>query len=305
MNEAQGSEYIARINRVCDYIDRHLGEEMTLGELARIAGFSEYHFHRLFAAMMGETLFAFIQRLRLERAAQQLCVHPSRKITQLALEYGFTSSAVFCRAFRKRFGCTPSAFRGSNRSQKDSSLYQLLRNSGKESAFDGGYNGSKNGRFAMKPDVTIETMQDTRIAYIRYVGPYAGDAALFEGLFGRLGAWAGPRGVDMSTTYIIYHDAPELTDEQKLRLDVCVPVGEGVEVSGEVCEGVIEGGTYAVGHFVLDTDEYSEAWASMYSEWLPGSGYRPADSPPFERYSGDCGEGGRMAVDICIPVEII
>ena len=157
----------------------------------------------------------------------------------------------------------------------------------------------------MKPDVTIETMKDTRIAYIRYVGPYAGDAALFEGLFGRLGAWAGPRGVDMSTTYIIYHDAPELTDEQKLRLDVCVPIGEEAEVSGEVCEAVIAGGTYAVGHFVLDTDEYSAAWASMYSDWLPGSGYRPADAAPFERYSGGCGEDGRTAVDICVPVEII
>ena len=244
MNEAQRSEYIARINRVCDHIDRHLGEEMTLGELACIAGFSEYHFHRLFAAMMGETLFAFIQRLRLERAAQQLCVHPSRKITQLALECGFTSPAVFCRAFKKRFGCMPSASRDRNQSQKDSSLYQLLRNSGKVPAMAGGYNGSKNRRFAMKPDVSIETMKDTRIAYIRYVGPYAGNAALFEGLFGRLGAWAGPRGVDMSTTYIIYHDAP-------------------------------------------------------------GSGYRPADAPPFERYGGGCDEDGRMAVDICIPVEII
>jgi len=145
MNGAQCSEYIARINRVCDYIDRHLGEEMTLRDLACIAGFSEYHFHRLFAAMTGETLFAFIQRLRLERAARQLSVHPSRKITQLALECGFSSSAVFCRAFKNRFGCTPSAFRDRNQSQKDSSLYQLLRNSGKELAMTGGIMAAKTG----------------------------------------------------------------------------------------------------------------------------------------------------------------
>jgi AraC family transcriptional regulator len=305
MNEAQANEYIARINRVCDYIERHLTEEMTLGELARVSGFSEYHFHRLFAAMTGETLFAFIQRLRLERAATRLCVHPSLKITQLALESGFASSAVFCRTFKKRFGCAPSAFRDRNQSQTESSLSQLLRNSGKELAAADGYNGNKNRRLAMKPNVTIETMKDTRIAYIRYVGPYAGDAQLFEGLFGRLGAWAGPRGVDMSTTYVIYHDDPALTDEQKLRLDVCVPIGEGIEVSGEVCEAVIAGGTYAVGHFVLGTDEYTSAWAAMYSDWLPGSGYRPADVSPFERYRGDCGENGSMAVDICVPVEII
>ena len=58
MNEAQANEYIVRINKACDHIDRHLTEEMTLSELARVAGFSEYHFHRIFAAMTGETLFA-------------------------------------------------------------------------------------------------------------------------------------------------------------------------------------------------------------------------------------------------------
>jgi len=109
----------------------------------------------------------------------------------------------------------------------------------------------------------------------------------------------------MNTTYIIYHDAPSLTDEQKLRLDVCVPIGDGIEVSGEVCEAIITGGTYAVGHFALGADGYTAAWAAMYSDWLPGSGYRPADAAPFERYSGGCGEEDCVPVDICVPVEII
>ncbi len=305
MNETQANEYIVRVNKVCDYIDKHLAEEMTLGELAAIAGFSEFHFHRIFAAMTGETLFAFIQRLRLERAATRLCTHPAQKITQLAFEYGFTSSAVFCRAFKKRFGCAPSEFRDSNTSQTESSLYQLLRNSGKAQELADGYNGTKNRRFAMKPEVKIEKMDKTRIAYIRYVGPYAGDEKLFEGLFGRLCAWVGPRGVDMSITYVIYHDDPAITDEQKLRLDVCVPIGEEIGVSGEVCEGVLEGGTYAVGRFVLGTEEYGAAWAYMYSEWLPQSGYRPADAAAFERYSGSCGEDGRMPVEICVPLEMV
>ncbi len=149
MNETQANEYIVRVNKVCDYINEHLAAEITLAELADIAGFSEYHFHRIFAAMTGETLFAYIQRLRLERAATRLCTHPSQKITQLALEYGFTSSAVFCRAFKKRFGCAPSEFRDSNQSQTQSSLYQLLRNSGKAIEPADEYNGSKNRRLAM------------------------------------------------------------------------------------------------------------------------------------------------------------
>ena len=159
----------------------------------------------------------------------------------------------------------------------------------------------------METKVVIEKMEDTRVAYLRYVGPYAGDAKLFENLYSRFGAWAGPRGIDMSTSYIIYHDDPNVTDEQKLRLSVCVPIGDDIEVSGEIGEMTLAGGTYGVGTFMLDSTEYGQAWSYMCGQWLPGSGYKPADSVPFERYT-DSGDEvsctGKMKVDICIPVKV-
>ena len=313
MNQNQANEYIRRINTVCDYIDQNLGDEMTLQTLARVAGFSEYHFHRIFSAMTGETLFCFIQRLRLERAAAQLCmVQRVPTVTEIAMGLGFSSTAVFSRSFKKHFGMTPSEFRYSNQGQQDSNLGKLLRNDGKAPADSGGYNGinpmgEKNKwRLAMKTDVRIEKIEKMRTAYIRYVGPYAGDSQLFENLYGRLGAWAGPRGVDMSTSYIIYHDDPAITDEHKLRLSVCVPIGKDVAVSGEICEMTIGGGEYAVGRFMLGSDDYGAAWEYMCGQWLPQSGYQPVDSVPFERYtSAACDDDGRMQVDICIPVEVM
>ncbi|HPQ54462.1 MAG TPA: AraC family transcriptional regulator [Spirochaetota bacterium] len=62
-------EYVSRINRVIDYIENHLDEPMTLDILAGVAHFSPYHFHRIFSSMVGEPLYKFIQRLRLEKAA--------------------------------------------------------------------------------------------------------------------------------------------------------------------------------------------------------------------------------------------
>jgi len=59
-----------------DYIEKNLSEKLTLEKLAGIANFSAYHFHRLFKAFVGETLFQFIQRVRLERAADVLVNHP-------------------------------------------------------------------------------------------------------------------------------------------------------------------------------------------------------------------------------------
>ena len=305
MNKTQANEYITRINKVCDYIEGHLGDDMTLAELAAVAGFSEFHFHRIFAAMTGETLFSFIQRLRLERAAIRLGLHREESVTQIGADCGFSSPAVFSRTFKKRFGCTPSAFKKSKENQKISSISQLLRNDGKAFLDTDGYNGRKKWRFAMTPDVKIEKLETMRVAYLRYVGPYVGDGALFENLYKRLFAWTQPRGIDGSTSYIIYHDDPHVTQEDKLRMSICVPIGDDVKVSGEIGEMTITGGTYAVGTFELATDEYMQAWEYMYAQWLPQSGYQPAAEASFERYGSDCNADGKTTVDICVPVTVM
>jgi AraC-like DNA-binding protein len=105
------AEYDGRVNRVVDYIRSHLGEALTLGELARIAAFSPFHFHRVFSALTGETLFAYIQRQRIEKAAGVLAAGVDPTILEVALDHGFSSAATFARAFRARFGMSASEWR--------------------------------------------------------------------------------------------------------------------------------------------------------------------------------------------------
>ena len=104
-------EYRARINRVIDYIEHNIDRVMTLKELAEVATFSPYHFHRIFSSMVGETLYGFIQRIRLEKAAVKLVQSPKQSITEIGLECGFTSSSAFARAFREKYGITASQWR--------------------------------------------------------------------------------------------------------------------------------------------------------------------------------------------------
>ena len=73
-------EYLARIHRVTDHIERHLDERLALEDLARVACFSPFHFHRVFTACAGEPLYRFILRLRLEKAANQLAQNPGKSI---------------------------------------------------------------------------------------------------------------------------------------------------------------------------------------------------------------------------------
>jgi len=83
---------------VVDHIHAHLAEELLLVALARVAAFSPFHFHRVFRAVTGETLFAFIQRLRLERSAGVLLAASDLSVLEVALDHGFASAATWMRA---------------------------------------------------------------------------------------------------------------------------------------------------------------------------------------------------------------
>ena len=92
------------------YAAGHLDEDVSLRELARRAGLSPHHFHREFVDATGETPKQLTLRLRLERAAAALLAGED-SVLEIALGCGFQSHEVFSRAFRGRFGMTPSAYR--------------------------------------------------------------------------------------------------------------------------------------------------------------------------------------------------
>lgn len=75
----------------------------------------------------------------------------------------------------------------------------------------------------MNKGVEVGNLSKMTIASVRHTGPYKGDEKLFDGLFKKLFAWAGPRELlsrpDMKTV-TVYHDDPEITEEQNLRLSV-------------------------------------------------------------------------------------
>ncbi len=104
------AKYIGRINRAIDYVVANLGQSLNLDEVSRQAGFSPFHFHRVFKELVGETLNQFIKRKRLERALYQMSHAPQRSLTDVALDCGFASSSDFSRSFKQLFGMAPRAF---------------------------------------------------------------------------------------------------------------------------------------------------------------------------------------------------
>lgn len=102
--------YVAAISDVLTYVQAHLDDELTPYRLARVACFSEHHFHRIFRAVVGESVMDHVRRLRLERAAFHL--KTSREsVASIALDAGYGAQEAFTRTFQAYFGLTPRLFR--------------------------------------------------------------------------------------------------------------------------------------------------------------------------------------------------
>lgn len=97
------------INQLLNYIEAHLEESLTIGDLAIKAGYSKYHFTRVFKSHMGVSVMDYVCRRRLIKASEDIL--SGVKIIDVALKYGWQSHSGFTRAFSKEFGFSPSLLR--------------------------------------------------------------------------------------------------------------------------------------------------------------------------------------------------
>ena len=103
-------EYNETFLQVCDYINKHCTENLTLDMVAEVAGFSKYHFSRLFKEFANDSFHKYLNKRRIAYA-ERLLQDPSINITEVALTSGFNSISSFMRMFKADKGCTPSKFR--------------------------------------------------------------------------------------------------------------------------------------------------------------------------------------------------
>ena len=176
-------EYISRINHVLDYIENNIDKSLTLKELANVAHFSPFHFHRLFGAIMKETLNQYIQRIRIEKSANLLLANPKKSITEIAYDCGFSSSATFARSFKELYDMSASQWRagGFRKYRKmNSNNDQANRNIKKEFDISSYYltdNYSKQkwritmkSQKQLKAEVEVKDIPEMHVAYVRHIG---------------------------------------------------------------------------------------------------------------------------------------
>ena len=179
-------EYIRRINLALNFIDNHLDSELSLEKIAQAAFYSPFHFHRIFKAIIGETLHAYIVRQRIEKMASVLMHGKEINITSLSLQYGFSSNSSFTKAFKKYYGLSPSQFRNQI-PDRHSKIQKVKSKNGQERLIFEKYICNSNDHLSwikMNAKIEIKELPDQHFACITHHGING-----IEAVFKRLIKW--------------------------------------------------------------------------------------------------------------------
>ncbi len=272
-------DYKHRILRVLVHIQQHLDEAVPLENLAAIAAFSPYHFHRIFRGMVGESVKEHIRRLRLERAAIRLKL-TDEPISRIALEAGYESHAAFTRAFKVSQGVSPSTFRAENAAQPSQTPAQRVRYREGGSITD--FEPATSGAETIK--VEIKKLEPMRVAFVRHTGPYNECGNAWE----KLGMVLGKEGLLGGAQLLgLCHDDPEVTPGDKIRYDACCTLDGDYQPQGDIGVMLIEGGEYAMATHFGPFEGIGDTYARLFGEWLPRSGRELRSGPCLELYLTD------------------
>ena len=268
MNEQRENYHpTTKILQVIDYIEAHLKEDregvLDNTTLAYIAGYSEYHFLRLFRATVSLTPADYIRKRRLTEIIRRIG-DSARPMSDIAFEYGFNSKENFTRAFKTEHNILPTEFRGSNCSLR---LYEP---------------------FVPYPAEPIPTVS---LAYLNDFDliAYPADTDFPPHFWNRYNAEG--RSARLSGGRIVEDFGAMLWDHQKARLDYFIGIKKD-EALGDLAGTVelsIKGGLYAL----FDTEPAGQhdfvatirrTWDWIGAVWLPKNGYRRTGGFELESY---------------------
>jgi AraC family transcriptional regulator len=282
------SFYHERINKVVNYINNHLNEDLDIIKLANVGNYSTFHFHRIMRAYLGESLGAYIIRQRLESAVG-LLRYSDESISNIAFKVGYENPPSFNKAFKKRYGVSPAGYKKNN---------QMLMK----------INDSRIKFYAMenlkslKPK--IKEIKSKKVIYARAFGDYnksAGkawdtvcDFAKRKKLFGFRTELLG-----------ISHGDPNVTEADKLRYDACIVVTKEIYPEGEIGVQEVEGGKYAIFTHIGSYRFLKNSYDYIFGKWLAESGKELRNINCFEKYlnNAENTKEDKLKTDIYIPIQ--
>lgn len=262
-------EWIDRLNKVINYIEEHITEEIDYKELSRIACCSTYHFQRMFTYIAGVSLSEYIRRRRMSLAAVDL-QSGDEKIIDISLKYGYSSPTAFNRAFQSIHGIAPSAIKNEGVSIKSFPPITF--------------------KFTVKGVEELNYRIETKEAF-RIVGKsYPLNKEIEQNFLEVPQMWQGAV-LDGTIKKIIslMNNQPQgvlgvsaCDDEDEWRYYIAVPSSADIDNSLE--EYIIPACMWAIFPGIGTGKSIHELERRIVTEWLPTSGYEFTEGPDIEVY---------------------
>jgi AraC family transcriptional regulator len=289
------------IERALRFIVEHLDEPLTVSEVARAAHLSEFHFHRLFHAEVGEPIGRFVTRQRLAAAALRLAYERDRPITDVALSSGYSSTSNFAKAFKAYFGASPTDVREGR--DLPAAVSKLTREHGKHFRPSDLYVVppalGDDERRALAAACVVRMEESTGLDFACVSGPggYGLDA------LGPL--WAshlehcrqlGICGDDVDTWGLAF-DSPAVTSPELCRYHACIPCSAEQRLPAPLFRGRLPEGRYAVFTWRGAVEQLEASYRTIFSCWFPLSALAPDDYTPYQRYVNDEPRDGQVELE--------
>lgn len=305
ISSVSNSDYISRINRVFDYIDENLHEDLSLNTLAEVAFFSPFHFHRIFRYITGETVNQYVNRRKVEKAAADL-MHTTTGVSTIAEKFGFNSVSSFSRAFKNYYEVSPSEFR-----RQHPHRFSKIRQKDSKNGQD--YPNREQYICAMEDlqqwielnaKIKIIEADELNVAGITHIG-----INTVEKGFETLIRWANSQRLMQhpeAKLGRVFYDSVKITPPDQIRQNIFLLTPQPFEVAGEIRNLRIFGGQHIVGSYEIAPQDFEKAWTGLFV-WMNENGYKKGPENPYEIYHNDFREHpeGKFIVDLYIPIAYV
>lgn len=293
-------DHLRQIQRAVDYIEDHLHDELSVDTIAKVAGFSKWHFQMVFSSAVGDTLKEYIRKRRLTAAVIALGTTEQR-ILDIALDAGFESQEAFTRAFKAMFRKTP----GDCRKEGTKSIMALNKPRITMEYLDHLYGGI-NMEPALK-FVNEKKVIGMGTRFISALSPDRNNNTVIPYLWGKynprsqeIKARLGP--VDMGIVICI-EDEKEKSHPDECFYMACAEVKSTADIPQGMMAMTIPAGNYAVFTHKGTVDKISLTMKYIYGSWLPKSGKKLREAPEIEIYDQRFKPGSEDSeFDIYIPI---
>lgn len=271
------------INQAIDYILHHIGEEIQIEDVANYCHFSKYYFSRLFKAETGESIYAFIKRVKMEQSAFRLKVERGKTVTDIGFDYGYSPSN-YSSVFKQYHRESPMDFRRG-----------IVKHSVEHPFFRQADNELKTFEECDKK-ITIETLPDYPVLYERGKGNYNELGNRWTEFIEKYKDYMTEQTLLFERTY----DDPSITDLDNCLYDLCMSVDPSCPLENR---NIMQGGKFIIYHFSGFTQAIYAAYQSIFNVWFPNTGYEIDERYGFDIYRKiDC-DAMYVEMDICFPIK--